>query len=74
MQVSQIRLCYQPRNVLEMQLDTTIIILDIIHRPVFYLKHDVSETGFCLRLQGEPAQFGPINRASLCLLTLAGSI
>jgi hypothetical protein len=22
--------------------------LDIIHRPVFYLKHDVSEAGFCL--------------------------
>jgi hypothetical protein len=25
--------------------------LGIIHRPVFYLKHDVSDTGFCLRLQ-----------------------
>jgi hypothetical protein len=25
--------------------------LDIIHRPFFYLKHSVSETGFCLRLQ-----------------------
>jgi hypothetical protein len=22
---------------------------EIIHRPLFYLKHDVSETGFCLR-------------------------
>jgi hypothetical protein len=21
--------------------------MDIIHRPVFYLKHDVSENGFC---------------------------
>jgi hypothetical protein len=27
--------------------------LDIIHRPVFYLKHDVSETGFCLNFQVE---------------------
>jgi hypothetical protein len=26
----------------------TIIILDIFHRPVFYLQHGVSETGFCL--------------------------
>jgi hypothetical protein len=28
--------------------------MDIIYRPVIYLKHDVSETGFCLRLQVEP--------------------
>jgi hypothetical protein len=26
-------------------LNITITILDIIHRPVFYLKHDVLETG-----------------------------
>jgi hypothetical protein len=25
--------------------------MNIIHRSVFYLKDDVSETGFCLRLQ-----------------------
>jgi hypothetical protein len=33
---------------------TVVIIIefvDIIYRPVFYLKHNVSETGFCLRLQ-----------------------
>jgi hypothetical protein len=30
-------------------INTTITILDIIHRPIFYLKH-VSETGFCLLL------------------------
>jgi hypothetical protein len=45
----------------------TITILDIIHRPVFYLKHNVSEAVFCLRLQVEPIQLGPIHRASLCL-------
>jgi hypothetical protein len=45
----------------------TITILDIIHRPVFYLKYDVSVTGFCLHLQVEPTQLGPIDRASLCL-------
>jgi hypothetical protein len=27
---------------------------DIIHRPVLYLKHNVSETEFCFRLQVEP--------------------
>jgi hypothetical protein len=31
-----------------------ITIVDIIHRPVFYLKYNVSETGFCLRIQAEP--------------------
>jgi hypothetical protein len=41
-------------------INITIIILDIIHRPVFYLKHDVSETGFGLRLQVEPTQMGPM--------------
>jgi hypothetical protein len=30
----------------------------------FYLKHNVSETGFCLRLQVEPTQLGPIDRPS----------
>jgi hypothetical protein len=29
--------------------NVSTIILDIIHRPVLY-KHDISETGFCLRL------------------------
>jgi hypothetical protein len=28
----------------------TITILDNTHRPVFYLKHDISKTGFCLCL------------------------
>jgi hypothetical protein len=31
----------------------SIIILDIIYRPVFYLEHDASETEFCLRLEVE---------------------
>jgi hypothetical protein len=41
---------------LQTVLRITITILDIIHRPVFYLKHGVSETGFFLRLQVEPTQ------------------
>jgi hypothetical protein len=40
---------------------------NIIHRPVIYLKRNVSETGFCLRLQAKPTQLGPIDRASLYL-------
>jgi hypothetical protein len=39
----------------------TIIILGIIHRPVFYLKREVSETGFCLHLQMELTQLGQID-------------
>jgi hypothetical protein len=53
------------------------MVLDIIHRPVFiqkhrhdYIsKHNVSETGFCLRLQVEPTRVGPIDRASPHLRT-----
>jgi hypothetical protein len=48
-------------------INITIIILDIIHRPVFYLKQDISETTFCPRPQTEPSNLGQINRASLCL-------
>jgi hypothetical protein len=44
---------------------------DIVHRPVSYSKHDVSETGLCLRLQVEPTQVGLIDRASLYLRTPA---
>jgi hypothetical protein len=31
------------------------------------LKHNISETGFCRRLQVEPTQMGPIERATPCL-------
>jgi hypothetical protein len=50
-------------------LDTTITILDVIHRPVFYLKHDVSETEFCLCLQVRTTEIGRIEKAELCLRT-----
>jgi hypothetical protein len=43
-----------------------ITVLDIIHLPVFYLKQDVSENGFCLCLQAECTQMHPIEIASLC--------
>jgi hypothetical protein len=48
-------------------INVTIIILDIVQRLVIYLKCDVLETGFCLRLQVDPTQLGPIDTASLCL-------
>jgi hypothetical protein len=28
--------------------------------PVYFSKHNVSETGFCLRLQVKPTELGPI--------------
>jgi hypothetical protein len=36
-----------------------ITIVNIIHRPAYYLEHDILETGFCFHLQ-----VGPIHRAS----------
>jgi hypothetical protein len=40
------------------------MILGIKHRPVYISKHNVSNTGVCLRLHVEPNQLGPIDRAS----------
>jgi hypothetical protein len=43
-------------------MSTIIVFLDIV---LFLFKvHKVSETGFCLRLQVEPTQLGPIDRPS----------
>jgi hypothetical protein len=39
-------------------IKVTIIILDIIHRPVFKLKHDILETWVCLFLDVETTQIG----------------
>jgi hypothetical protein len=38
--------------------DITVAVLDIIHRPVLYFKHNVSETGLCFRIQAELTQLG----------------
>jgi hypothetical protein len=38
------------KSLLLWYINTIIQFLDIIHLPVFYLKQNVSETGFCLRL------------------------
>jgi hypothetical protein len=40
------------------------MLLDIIHRPIYFSKHNVSETGLFLRLQVKPTQLGPVDRAS----------
>jgi hypothetical protein len=46
-------------------LNITITILDIIHRPCFCLKYNVSNTVFCLRSQDEiRAQYIKIVSAS----------
>jgi hypothetical protein len=50
-------------------INTVIMFLHIIHR--LYLKHNVSETGFCLRRQVEHTQLGPIDRARPHLRTPA---
>jgi hypothetical protein len=46
-----------------------VLIVCLKHRPVFIQKHNVSKTGFCLRLQVTPTQIGPIDRASPYLRT-----
>jgi hypothetical protein len=40
---------------------TVIMFLDIIHHPVFYLKQNVSDIGFCLRLRVEPTQLTKVS-------------
>jgi hypothetical protein len=50
----------------------SITILDIIYRPGFYFKHNVSKTGFCRRLQTKLSYLGPVDGASLCLRTWSG--
>jgi hypothetical protein len=46
-----------------------IRILYIMNHPVFYLKQDLSATGFCFRLQVEPAKLGLVDGAGLSLRT-----
>jgi hypothetical protein len=62
---------YSQKDILHYQgklvASIAITILDIIHLPLFYLTHSVSETGFCLRLQVVHTRLGPIEWASLCL-------
>jgi hypothetical protein len=38
--------------------------MDFIHRAVYIIKHNVSDTGSCLRLQVKPTQLGQTDRAS----------
>jgi hypothetical protein len=55
-----LRLRYEPNRLMlstglwRWYTNITITVLDIIYRPVFYLKHDISETGMWFRLQVEP--------------------
>jgi hypothetical protein len=45
------------------------MLLDIIHRPVYTSKLNVSEAEFCFRLQVKTTQLGPIYRAGPYLRT-----
>jgi hypothetical protein len=65
--VSEVR--FISRNICAL---TIIMFLDIIHRVVHFLKHNVSETGFCLRPQVKPTQLDPIDGASPYLQTGQG--
>jgi hypothetical protein len=49
-----------------------IINLHIINRPVFYLKHDVSEIDFRLLLQVKQTQLYPIDRTHTCSVADSG--
>jgi hypothetical protein len=46
-----------------MKIIVAITNTEIIHHPVSYLKHDVSETVLCLRLQVGLTILGPIDGA-----------
>jgi hypothetical protein len=47
------------------KIPITIAIMDIVHWLVFYLEHDVSETGSSHRLRMEPTSLEWIDGASL---------
>jgi hypothetical protein len=67
--VNTLRLRYEPNKLIlsvglwRWYINITITILDIIHRPVSYLKHSFSQTGFGLRLRMVATQLGPTGRA-----------
>jgi hypothetical protein len=72
-------LCVEKSGPNRMTVVTLFIIIQIlcfwtlsivfVYRHLYFSKHNVSETGFCLRLQVKSAQLGPIDRASPCLRT-----
>jgi hypothetical protein len=41
-------------------INLTVTIVDIIHGPVFYFKHNVLETGICLQVESN--RLDPIDR------------
>jgi hypothetical protein len=68
-----LRLRYEPNELMlsiglwRWYINITITILDIIHRSCLFLKHDVPETGFPLRLQVDPTHLDITNETGLCL-------
>jgi hypothetical protein len=62
-----LRLRYEPNRLmlsiglLRWYINVAITILDIIHRPVFYLKYNGFKTRFCFHFQVKPTQSGDRN-------------
>jgi hypothetical protein len=73
---NSLSLCYDPNRLMlsiglwRLYINITIRIVNFIHRPVFCLKHNVSETGSCPRLQMVPTELGSIDGPSPCLRTM----
>jgi hypothetical protein len=51
-----------------MYINITITILDIIHRPIFHLELEVSQTGLCFSSHGA-TRLGPIDIGGTSLWT-----
>jgi hypothetical protein len=49
-----------------MFLDITIVLFYLQHYPVYISKYNVSDTGFCPRLQVKPTQMGTIDKGTKC--------
>jgi hypothetical protein len=62
-----IRAKFQVFSAMNTYIALTINILHIIHPRAFILKHNVTETKFCLRPWMLPTQLSPIDRTTPCL-------
>lgn len=43
---------------MKMFVTTVIVFMDIIHGPILYFKHKISQTAFCLHLQVKSCSVG----------------
>lgn len=52
---------FKRKSVPQISNYNTNMFMDIIQRLIYISKHDVSESGFCLRLPVKPIQLRPID-------------